>query len=119
MSLNWNIGKTQAWNDAGESWEKMEQPTVVDTVIRVMPIIGVGSITAKNVNDVIARIRYFEALRGCLLIGFKGKDMPIPDSIIRSLIGLTTNASNETTGQFYKRIAANWFRDTVRQLETD
>jgi len=95
--------------------EKMEQPTVVDTIIRVMPIIGVGGITAKNVADVVARIRYFEALRGCVLIGFKGKDMPIPETIIRSLVGLTTNVTPETTGSYYKRIAANWFRDAVRK----
>lgn len=115
MSLNWNIGKTQAWKDAGQAWEKIEQPTVVDTIIRVMPVIGVSSITAKNVNDVIARIRYFEALRGCLLIGAKGRDMPIPEPIIRSLIGLTTNVSSETTASYHRRIADNWFRDTTRE----
>ena len=114
MSLNWNIGTTQAWKDSGQAWEKMEQPTVVDTIIRVMPVIGVSSITAKNVNDVVARIRYFEALRGCLLFNGAG-EVPIPESIIRSLIGLTTNVSSETTASYHRRIAGNWFRDKARE----
>jgi len=45
-----------------------------------------------------------------------GKDVPLPESIIRSLVGLTTNASTQTRGQFQKRIADNWFLDTLRDL---
>jgi hypothetical protein len=113
VALSYNFART-AYAAQDAQAREQEWP-VVSTVILLTQVIGIGSFTEKNINEVVARIRFLETLRGKLMHS-GGKDVPLPESIIRSLVGLTTNASTQTRGQFQKRIADNWFLDTLRDL---
>jgi len=113
VALSYNFART-AYAAQDEQAREQEWP-VVSVVILLTPVIGIGSFTDKNINEVVARIRFLETLRGSM-IHSGGKDVALPESIIRSLVGLTTNASTETRGKFQKRIADAWFRDTLLVL---
>jgi len=116
MALSYNFART-AYAAQDEQAREQEWP-VVSTIILMTQVIGIPSFTDKNINEVVARIRFLEALRGGLLTS-GGHECSVPESIIRSLVGLTTNASTQTRGQFQKRIADNWFLDTLRDLADD
>ena len=112
MALSYNFART-AYAAQDEQAREQEWP-VVSTVILMTQVIGIPTITDKNINEVIARIRFLEALRGGLLTS-RGKDVKVPESIIRSLVGLTTNAASQTWATFRSRIADNWHLDTLRK----
>jgi hypothetical protein len=116
VALSYNFART-AYAAQDEQAREQEWP-VVSMVILLTQVIGIGSFTKKNINEVVARIRFLETLRGAFM-HTGGKDVPLPASIIRSLVGLTTNAPTETRGKFQKRIADNWFLDTLRELNEE
>jgi|SRR5689334_15656597 len=112
--LSYNFSRTP-YAAQDEQAREQEWP-VVSTVILMTQVIGIPTFTAKNINEVVARIRFLEALRGGLLTS-RGKDVKVPVSIIRSLVGLTTNASSQTWATFRSRVADNWKLDTLHDLE--
>lgn len=117
MSLSYNLSNTKLWAQSHEPHTMPEWP-VVNTIILVTPLIGIGSFTEKNIDEVVARIRFVEMLNGKLMYsGVSGKELAIPESIIRDLVGLTTNVANETRASFTKRLISGWFTDTLRDLQ--
>ena len=110
--LSYNFARTP-YAAQDEKAREQEWP-IVSTVILLTQAIGVSAFTAKNIDEVVARIRFLELLRGKMIYsGVTGKDMQVPESIIRSLVGLTTNVPTETRAHFQKRIADAWFRDAL------
>jgi hypothetical protein len=113
MSLNYNLTGTAFSKGEGRIPDRPEWP-VVSTIIMLTPVIGIGTFTEKNIDEVIARFRFLEALQGCFITS-AGKDMPVPESIIRDLVGLKTNVTTETRGRFQKRVADVFFRDGLKK----
>lgn len=107
MSLNYNLSRTE-WAKQDETAREQEWP-VVNAIILSTMVLGVDGISEKNVEEVVTRIRFFEALEGGFLTQ-RGKSIPIPEPIIRSLIGLTVNVSPVSWKAFSRRIADNWYK---------
>jgi len=111
MALTYNAAKT-AWWQQPEADRDQEWP-VVEAVILFSMVLGVSKITKENVNDVLARIRFYEKLNGGFLTS-NGHDCNVPASIVRSLIGLTTNVRQETWASYSRRIVKNWLAEETR-----
>ncbi len=114
MALTYNAAKT-AWWKQPEKDRDQEWP-VVQAVILFSMVLGISGITKENVNDVLARIRFFEKLNGGFLTS-GGKDCNIPASVVRSLIGLTTNVRAETWTSYSRRIVKNWAAEQTRNTK--
>src|SRR5258708_16374594 len=113
MPLTSNLSRTKLWAESPEPHTLPEWP-VVETIILLTPVIGLGHFTEKNIDEVVARFRFLEALQGCFITS-SAKDMPVPESIIRALVGLRTNVSEETRGKFQKRGAGVCFPDGLKK----
>ena len=111
MALTYNAATT-AWFKQSKTDRDQEWP-VVQAVILFSMVLGISGITKENVNDVLARIRFFEKLNGGFLTS-GGENCNIPASVVRSLIGLTTNVRHETWTSYSRRIVKNWFAEQTR-----
>jgi hypothetical protein len=114
VSLNWDLRSAAIRREHAGDLGKLPEWPVVETIMMMTPVIGIGEFTDKNINEVVARFRYYEALHGHVLTT-RGKGIPIPEKIIRSLVGLKTNVGLETRGKWQKRMADLFFRQSLRE----
>lgn len=115
MSLNYNLSATvlRASNKDVEDLSTLPEWPVVETLILMTMNIGMGEWSVKNIKEVIARIRLLELVHGHFLTS-RGKGMPIPEPIIRSLVGLRTNVRLEPRAGWQKRHIDGYFRDALK-----
>lgn len=114
MALHWNIADTE-YQRQPEAQQKKEWPIVNLIILLTMPL-GMGAITEKNVTEFITRIRLMEKLNGGYMHKDGGEDEPVPEEMIRKLIGLRTNVTPIRWQTFATRIVNSWRGDLTRQL---
>ena len=114
MSLNWNIKNINDYKYVcyytKDDGTQILHPTT-DAIIWLTLIIGIGTITEKNVDTFYSRVRAYELMRGAMLYD----NMSRPDYIeyvdIVAHIGLVTNSSKMTDAQFRRHLMHMHERD--------
>ena len=86
------------YKEDGVTYE-MEQP--LQTVIFLTMTVGINSVTEKNKERFLNRIKFMENMTGAVM---RLNDEPHPFTIemVEECIGLTTNASTMTKARFLK-----------------
>ena len=115
MSLDWNAERVANFKEGDEEWKE----NVAYFCFTLMAI-GVNSVTEKNLGDVYTRIKILNALNGPLRYHYDEETKvktPVYDyDFLLSVIGYGTNVSNETFGQWIKRIGNRTIEDSQRNF---
>jgi hypothetical protein len=115
MSLDWNAERIANFKEGDEEWKE----NVAYFCFTLMAI-GVNSVTEKNLGDVYTRIKILNALNGPLRYHYDEETKvktPVYDyDFLLSVIGYGTNVSNETFGQWIKRIGNRTIEDSQRNF---
>ena len=116
MSLDWNATRVANFKEGDEEWKE----NVAYFCFTLMAI-GVGSVTEKNLGDIYTRIKILDALNGPLRYHYdedtKTKKPVYDFDFVQSVVGYGTNVSNETFGQWIKRIGNREIEDNQRYFE--
>jgi hypothetical protein len=140
MALNWNIGKIKGWKATGkktvscddlrhdgkcEVCPKIEErlvhhadgtpiPWVVTArLIDLTMFVLLGEITEKNAEEFAIRLSVVQEVYGAFIHNDKG-DRIITTAEVFDHIGLSTNVSNKTRGQFMTTI-----KESLERRETE
>jgi hypothetical protein len=115
MSLDWNAERVANFKEGDEEWKE----NVAYFCFTLMAI-GVNSVTEKNLGDIYTRIKILNALNGPLRYHYDEETKvktPVYDyDFLLSVIGYGTNVSNETFGQWIKRIGNRTIEDSQRNF---
>ena len=101
MSLNWNIKKCSR---PPEEHERV----IMDTLIKLTMVVGMGEITEKNKGEFYARVHLLDKVDGGFMSIMTEKgltDRPITPEDIERWVGLTTNVGNTSRAAFLKTIS--------------
>jgi hypothetical protein len=119
MSLNWNVEKIKDYKnvcwidgeDEGEAGDDRRMNPVTETLIFGTMGVGLGNITARNVDEFAARFRILERIHGAFLYKPDGKggtkDWLVSDEDFIMHIGLACNVSDESRSAWARRIFVN------------
>ena len=99
MSLDWNITNCNNW----ENLKSEKEWGITNTLIWATMSVDMGDITEKNYVEFYSRIKALEAVFGALANGPDGSYF-ITIEDVKKRIGLSTNVSDKTIGQFFKKI---------------
>ena len=115
MSLDWNASKV-----AGVDWDNQEEADTVGRFAFILMSIGIGSVSEKNVAEVIVRNQIREALFGLMYYytdETTGTKRSAYDAeFIRKMIGYSTNVSTEPRGKWLKRMTDIAISDQIRYV---
>lgn len=115
MSLNFDFSKTQflkeedIWADVTDQWGGRHLKPDLNALVWGGMAVGLGSITANNVQVWIDRITLYEQVHGTIQTEWRsghpneGKSAFNPDTV-RRCIGMTLNVAYETKAAFLKRL---------------
>jgi hypothetical protein len=93
------------YKEDGVTYE-MEQP--LQTVVFLTMTVGINSVTEKNKERFLNRIKFMENMTGAVM-RLNDEPHPFTMEMVEECIGLTTNASTMTKAQF--------IRNQTRSLE--
>lgn len=105
MGLNWDI--TNCKNMDSLTVEENGEWAITNSLIWLTLAVDMGQITDKNIGEFYARTKVWEALTGAMIT--RGTDKELEDYFltfadIHKRIGLSTNVSNVTITNWFKRI---------------
>ena len=111
MSLTWQVNripnyKTLCWDEDGN------MNPVTNSLIWHTMTVGMGN-TAQDPDEFVWRVLFYERLHGASVWDENGPHY-LTATEVRSHVGLTTNAGDETHTAFVKRIAKQHREDTLR-----
>lgn len=113
MSLDWNATKV-----AGINWEDTEEADTVARFAFILMAIGIGSVTEKNLPEVIVRNKIREALFGMMYYYIDEttgtRKSAYTDDFIRRMVGYSTNVTTEPRGKWLKRQTDIAISDQIR-----
>lgn len=110
MALTWDASKVKNWSD--------QNAQISDQIIWCMMFTGTPAITEANAQELYARIHLMEHLQGTFLSNADtGEPIYIGLADIKARIGLSTNVSSMTRGQFVKQKLDHFFAETLRGAE--
>jgi len=116
MPLNWNATKVANFKEGDEEWRE----NVAYFCFTLMAI-GVSSVTEKNLGDIYTRIKILNALNGPLRYHYDEETKvktPVYDfDFVKSMVGYSTNVSNETFLQWIKRFSKHRIEDNQNNFE--
>lgn len=106
MSLDWDLGRIKDWKTVcfdGEG-DDAQMKTVTSSLIELTINLGINNFTAKNIEQVILRIRMYEAIYGLLVYRTDqdGRKNSLSNEVIRDHVGLHTNGSNFSMHNYKK-----------------
>jgi hypothetical protein len=117
MGLSWDITKVEDYKN--KCWVPVEEPGKVEVSFQVHPTtdaiiwacmaVDMGSITAKNAEEFYTRYRMFSRAIG------RDRERWLTLEDIEAHIGMWTNVTTRTKGQFHKRVA-EIMRDTAERV---
>ena len=94
-----------------------ENGTVM-TVLYYHLFLGMSEITEKTISEFYTRMKMYDKVFEP--VGTReGKLAPIPYDTLKKLIGLTANASQETTAQFNKRLMSQLRKETESEIRKE
>ena len=112
MSLDWNATRVANFKEGDDEWKE----NVANFCFTLMAI-GVNSVTEKNLGDVYTRIQILDGTYGPLRYRYDEEaktKTPVYDfDFVKSMVGYSTNVSDETFLQWIKRFGK--FRITENQ----
>ena len=91
------------YKEDGVTYE-MEQP--LQTVIFLTMTVGINSVTEKNKERFLNRIKFMENMTGAVM-RLNDEPHPFTMDMVEQCIGLTTNASTMTRARFLKNQTRN------------
>ena len=91
------------YKEDGVTYE-MEQP--LQTVIFLTMTVGINSVTEKNKERFLNRIKFMENMTGAVM-RLNDEPHPFTMDMVEQCIGLTTNASTMTRAQFIRNQTRN------------
>ena len=103
MSLDWNIGQCENW----EELKSDEEWPITDALIWATMSVDLGRITEKNVDEFFTRLRMVEKIHGFLLYKRDENKQQISlltYAAVRRRIGLNTNVVDKSKAYFNKRM---------------
>ena len=113
MSLNFKLDKIKNYTEVCHKGEELHP--VTNGLIWSTMTVGLGEITAKNIDEWLIRLALADKLFGTMMFVGSGPNERQPRPFTReelvAHIGLTTNVSNETRNQFTKRQTEHFYRD--------
>jgi len=121
MALNWNIGSIRDHETlcfVGEG-DKRKMRGTTETLIYATMFLGMNGITEKNWQEFYFRMSFYERLNGGLRRKWDGEgseEVVFTADEIKAHIGLGTNATNETSARWKKRMVELWARDWKSRL---
>ena len=106
MSLDWDLGRIKDWKTVcfdGEG-DDATMKYVTSSLIELTINLGICNFTDKNIEEVILRIRMYEAIYGLLVYRTDqdGRKNSLTNEVIRQHVGLHTNGSKFSFPQFKK-----------------
>jgi hypothetical protein len=109
MSLNWSITECEKWEElkSEENWP------ITNAIIWLTMGIGMSKITEENYKEFYYRDRLKSAVTmESISQNVNGKITPRPITLeeIKRRIGLSTNATEFTTAEFFKRLRKDFNR---------
>jgi hypothetical protein len=99
MSLNWDITNCNNYKELQSDTEW----GITNTLIWATMSVDMGDITESNYVEFYSRIKALEAVFGALANSSDGSYF-ITIEDVKKRIGLSTNVSDKTTNQFFKKI---------------
>jgi hypothetical protein len=116
MSLNYNLTNVKDYDDLWKDDQDGGKRLVAEAEALILSTMALGfrGLTAKNRDEVLARMRFREALHGPFLaewVDGKRTPIPYPEEWLDRMIGFTTNADDLTWAKWSKQVADNWRRD--------
>ena len=116
MSLNWNATKVANYKNDDEQWKE----NVANFCFTLMAV-GVGRVTEENLGDLYFRIQILHATYGPLRYHYdedtKTKTEVYDFDFVKSMVGYSTNVSNETFLQWIKRFSKHRIQDNQDYFE--
>ena len=116
MSLDWNATRVANFDEGTEEWKES-----VAYFCYALMAIGVNKVTKENLGDIHTRIQIWNALYGPVRYRYdedtKTKTSLYDYDFLLSVIGYGTNVSNETFGQWIKRIGNRTIEDSQRNFD--
>jgi hypothetical protein len=110
MSLDYNLTKIENYKEVvwladptDDKPDQVRMNPVTETLIFGTMSVGLGAITADNVDEFVARFRIVEEIDGPFLRK-DGKAWRLTDADFIAHIGLSTNVSNETRTAWSRRL---------------
>jgi len=98
MPLTWDANKTNLdFNDENENVK-------TQTIVLMMPAMGMRSITVSNWKEVYARCMILHRIHTGAFMHLDGKPYVLTPKDVQSRIGLTTNSSPESKAEWAKKI---------------
>jgi hypothetical protein len=108
MSLNWNLQKVENFENfyVEEKDGMFELNRVAHTIIFHCMSIGISEITEKNWEQFYDRVTMWEKVKGTMYLNNETRQ-PLYTSKedIKSMIGLTTNATDFSKSEFLKKLS--------------
>ena len=104
MPLHWDIGNIKDYKTicfTGEG-DDARLKAVSSTLINLTMNIGIDHWTAKNIDEVLIRIRMFESIYGKLVYNIDTGENSLTNEVIRQHIGLHTNGGSFSFAKFKK-----------------
>jgi len=104
MALSWNITDVKDWKKIDEEGIR----GVLDTLLYMTMIVGMGEITEKNYKQFFARLDFAQKVSGPFMWAVnqkskKPKNVLFTEEHIKRFIGLSTNVTYETPSAWVKR----------------
>lgn len=103
MALNFNLNKIENYETLCLNEERCVKP-VTNNLIWATIAVDMGAITSENWEEFHNRIEFGNRLCDW---GFTS----LTPEVVKAHIGLTTNVSTKTWGQFTKKVVDSWCRD--------
>lgn len=104
-----------AWGEIEETFDELMTKCIVFATMHV----GINSITEKNVDEFITRVRMIEDVGTKFWYKAGGDYQRIPASAIRRRIGLGTNASTYTKSEFEKHVIRRMRENAARVIKQE
>ena len=119
MALDWNVGKVK--NYEAECFVKNDGlgrrlNATSSAIVWGTMLIGMDSITEKNVETACDRFAIYQELHGPLLVGPDGEKR-VTDDDVRRHVGVETNVSNEGDRAWRKRMLDIVWKNAEREVK--
>jgi hypothetical protein len=117
MSLNWQIGDTEAFKDGSWLNEDGTMTVITNAIIWSTLAVDIGTITDQNLVEFAARVALVEKISGPFVRNGDGTDHPLTIEELRKHVGLGTNVTTRSFAEWSRLLMKQAHKDEVRRAE--